>query len=292
MTITTVAQALANQTPPQQWLKSQAAVGADSGQLSSSWQYAGYPPRGANDTVTVGGTTLNSSSSGVIAGMIPFFDPSPGANTYVLEFTNIQTTLGALTTVMLADRLWHCGSNTSSKINTLSTATQTINSVAWPPRDANGTANGTGVYVAIEVAAAPSGGGPPSVSYTYTNANGFLVSTTNSISTLVTGTVPSTVAGTFCPFGQQEGLSGAFTGVQSVKDITISTPYTTTNGTWQLVAYRIICMIDASPSGFILSGDALTLGFPQMFNGSVPFILSRGTNTAYAMSGLVRYTQG
>lgn len=92
--------------------------------------------------------------------------------------------------------------------------------------------------------------------------------------------------GTFWPCTLQAGDIG----VQSVQTINISA--TMTSGTIAIVLYRILAALELQawiPNAL----DALTAGFPQIFNGSVPFLVFvPNTTTAATIQGTYIETQG
>jgi len=209
-------------------------------------------------------TTLNgvvlSSSSGAVGGQFYHLDPPGGVNAYLARFeANSNVASGV---VMLCDRLWHNGG-----ITITSTSAQTIVSPTWPARDNNGTTNGDGVLVALEVSAT-TGAGAPTGTLSYTNSAG----TAGRTATLAEATAGSTVTGALFRFGLQAGDAG----VQSIQSFTLGASWT--SGTCNLVAYRVLAVVDIMTLGLPGAIDAVSGGFPQIFNGAVPFSILVSSN--------------
>jgi hypothetical protein len=197
----------------------------------------------------------------VIAGAIPYIDPPGGQNGYLARFQ--ATTGGSAGMVFLCDRIWDNGG-----INITSTSLQAIASPTWPARDNTGTTNGVGVLLGVEVSAT-TGAGTPTLTLGYTNSSG----TASRTATNIDATVASSLLGTFYRIGLQAGDYG----VQSVQSITLSATWT--SGTINVVAYRVLAALEmsAQQNGFAI--DAVTGGFPQLFNGCTPFGIFIATAT-------------
>ena len=241
------------------------------GRPACLWGLGGAPGAGAFDA-TLNGVTLSSTSANV-AGQIPFTDPGSG-NSYLTRFSGAATVAGVL---VLADRLWHNGGYTIT-----STSAQNSTTPTWPARDAAGSTNGDGVLLGLEVSSA-TGAGTPTVTIAYTNQAG----TGSRSATNVNATLASSAAGAFYNIGLQAGD----TGVRSVQSLTLSATWT--SGTMNLVAYRPLALLTAAGLMRSSSIDALTGGFPQLYNGSVPFLICTpefNGNSIYA--GSVTWTHG
>ncbi|MBF9664229.1 hypothetical protein, partial [Streptococcus pseudopneumoniae] len=83
------------------------------------------------------------------AGQIPV--PPASGNTHLSYAGFFSSAQGGL--VLLCDRLWH-----NSGFNVTLTTAQTVNSVTFPERDMDGTTNGEGVFVGVEVSGAMGAG--------------------------------------------------------------------------------------------------------------------------------------
>lgn len=241
------------------------------GRPHSYWAVAGIPGPGSYDT-TLNGVTL-SSTSAQVNGQIPFSDPVSG-NAYLARLVGGASQYG---TIVLADRLWHNGGFTIT-----STSAQNITSPTWPSRSSDGTANGDGVFLGMEISAA-TGAGTPTITATYTNQAG----TGSKTGTNIVATVASSIAGTFYPIG----LAAGDTGVRSVQSITLSATWT--SGTMNLVAYRELARLDVPLAGGSGALDFTKTGLLRLYNGTVPFIFFiPNTTTTSRVYGSVTYTDG
>lgn len=280
MSITGIAGVASGLQPVQTISKASVFDNSGLNQYGSSWYSTGVPPPNVSgvSTTTAFGTAL-SSSSGVVAGAIPFYDPGSG-NSYLAGWRMCSSAqLGLL---FLCDRLWECGANASgSALSPTSTSAQTITSATWPARDENGSTNGQGVYIGFENAAA-MGTVTNTVSISYTNSGG------------TSGHTGSTVAisnggkGGFYAINVQSGDIG----VQSVQSMTLSASMVT--GSPALVAFRVIAAMELISIGIPNSLDALTAVLPRCYNGTVPFILNIGSSgpSSYMSLGSIQFTQG
>ena len=241
------------------------------GRPASLWSLGGQPGPGAFDT-TLNGVALSSSSS-LVAGQIQHVDPGSG-NAYLAR---LQAAASQAGTLLLLDRLWHNGG-----ITITSTTSQTIVSPTFPSRDNAGSANGDGVLLAAEVSAA-TGAGTPTITVGYTNQSG----TASRSATNLDATLATSAIGAFHRIGLQAGD----TGVRSVQSLTLSATWT--SGTLNLVAYRLLAALEL-PGAYVPNAiDALTSGFPRLFNGVVPFLVFiPSTTTATNVSGGFTETQG
>jgi hypothetical protein len=269
MAITTIDGVLAGCKAPQFVFKT-ASSGLIAGRPYTPFYAAGIPGAAIAPTPGISGTALTT-----YLGQIPFTNPSVGQTTYVARF--IAAPVGQTGTVLLADRLWH-----NSGITITSTAAQTINSVAFPARDENGSTDGVSVLLGVEVSTA-TGAGTPTITVSYTNSAGIGSRTgTNAVATNATSAI-----GTFYPIALQAGDVG----VRSVQSITLSATWT--SGTIHLVAYRVISSVQCSISGVAQAVDVLTGGMPIMYNNSVPFLIfNPTTTTASGVVGSLTVTQG
>lgn len=209
------------------------------------------------------------------AGQLPFPTISSG-NRYLARFV-AQAPQGNGGQVMLCDRLWH-----NSGINVSITTSQTINSVTWPARDNNGAITGAGVMVGVEVTTA-LGVGTPSYTMNYTDC----VNGAGRTSTNIVATAASAIQGTFTPMGLQAGD----TGVQSIQQFTISATHT--SGAISLVAYRVIASVELTTTGNGGALDAVSGGFPRMYDNTVPFLMMvPSSTTSQRIFGQLVYTDG
>lgn len=270
MAITTLDQLLAGMLPPASIVKA-ATPTLVAGRPHSLFYIAGSPGAATAPSPALGiaGAALTS-----YPGRIPFPDAVSGKNIYLARFQAQATIAG---TLILCDRLWH-----NSGLSLTSTTAQTINSVAWPARDADGTSNGNQVLIGLEVTTA-TGSGTPVFTMSYTNQDGTDGKTGTGI---LTGGGTSAV-GAFYPMG----LAAGDTGVQSVQSFTLSATWT--SGAASLVAYREIARLELTAANVPAAIDAITSGMPRMYDNSVPFLLFvPSATTASNISGQVVYSQG
>lgn len=220
----------------------------------SLWPQSGIPAAGAYDT-TLAGVALNNP----VTGALPIGNPVTTLQ-YLSRFQGRSQTAG---TLILADRLWHNGG-----MSITSTASQSINSAAFPARDNAGTTNGDGVFVGVEVSA-NVGAGTPTLTLGYTNEAGSAGRT----ATNVLATVANPITGAFYPIG----LQGADKGVRSVQTFQLSATWT--SGTINLVAYRELASLEL-PANVPYSLDALALGAQRIYDNSALYLMFVPETTA------------
>lgn len=213
----------------------------------SPFYQAGFPGAASAPTPGLAGAALTTYT-----GQIPFTNPSAG-NSYLSRMVAWSTGAG---TLYIYDRLWH---NSGFTITT--TTAETVNSVAWPARDRTGTTNGDNVMVGIEVSSATGNGSPiTNTTMSYTNQAGTASKTATIASFPATAT-----QGTFVPFA----LAAGDTGVRSIQSMTKGTSYV--SGTIHLVAYRLLAVLSLPTANQGFELNAITGGFPRMFDNTVPF---------------------
>lgn len=270
MAITTLDGALEGMRPPVMLAK--AATGTlVGGRPHTLWALAGAPGPGAYNA-TLNGVVLSGSITNV-NGQIPRVDPVTG-NAHLARFQATATQAGVL---MLVDRLWHNGGFTI----TLTTA-QAIVSPAFPARDINGSTNGEGVLLAVEVSAT-TGAGVPTITVNYTNSDGVA----GRIATNINATLATSAAGAVYLIGLQAGDKG----VRSVQSLTLSATWT--SGTINLVAYRLIASLELPGSLIPQALDFVSSGAPRLYNGTVPYMMFIPfTTTSTNVIGSYVETQG
>jgi len=268
MAITTTDGLLAGLQPPIDFLKVGATMEA-AGIFYTPFYVSGSPGAAAANAQALSGAALTS-----YAGQLPFTNPVSG-NTYLARLTASATTAGKL---VLIDRLWH-----NDTIAETTTTGQTITSATFPARDRNGSTNGVGVLVAIEVSTATTNAGAvTNTTLTYTNDAG-----TGSRTATISSFPATAVAGTFVPFQLQAGD----TGIRSIQTLTLGTSYG--GGTIHLVAYRVIAELPLTTANVGAQIDAFTGGFPRLYDNTVPQLLFMPTGTtATNITGSIVYAQG
>lgn len=267
MAITTLDGALAGMKPASFYSK------AVSGTLVAARPFTPFYTAGVPGAATAPSPGLAGAALTTYAGQIPV--PAASNNTYLARFSGVSSAQAGV--LLLCDRLWH-----NSGFTITSTGAQTINSVAWPARDMNGSTNGVGVILGVEVSGA-TGAGTPTITVSYTNdANTSGRTGTNSVAT-----VASSAVGSFYPIGLQAGD----TGVRSVQTLTLSATWT--SGTIHLVAYRVLASLELGAGGIPSAVDALTSGMPRCYDNTVPFLVYiPQTTTTTQLTGTAVFTQG
>lgn len=271
MSITTLDGVLAGARPPVAFAKNVTGT-LVAGRPVSLFQFGGFPGPGSPNT---GLTGANFSSSSVVpAGFLYHTDPAGGSNSYLARLVAQASQAG---TLLLCDRLWDSGPVTNSS------STQTLSQPTLPARDANGATAGLGVQMGIEVTGATSSTAAV-CSLSYTNSNG---SAGNTGTFIDLPTAVANVQGNFYRIGMAAGDQG----VRSAQSITFGTPWT--SGTIALVAYTVLGTLELSNPLVPNALDALTSGFPQLYNGICPFfIFVPNTTLITNVSGQYIETQG
>lgn len=267
MTITTLDGAIAGMKPPEQVLKVGATMEA-AGVHHSLFYTSGRPGAATAPSPGIGGAALTSYS-----GQIPV--PAASGNTHLARLTAAASVVGRL---ILCDRLWH-----NSGVAVTTTTAQTVTSATWPARDLDGSTNGRGVMVGIEVSTATTNAGAiTNTTLSYTDQDG------NAGATATMASFPATaVAGTFVPFQLAAGDSG----IRSIQSVTLGTSYG--GGAIHLVAYRVIAAVSVTAANVGTEYDLVQLGMPRLYDNSVPFLLwLPSATTAVTVQSEVVYTQG
>ena len=267
MAITTVDGALAGMKPPEYFAKAVSGTLVAGRPMNLNY-LAGIPGAMAAPAPGVAGAALTA-----YAGQIPI--PAASGNTHLVRFSGVSSAQGGV--LMLCDRLWH-----NSGLVVTTTGAQTVNSVAWPARDSNGSTNGVGVYIGLEISAA-TGAGAATPTIVYTNDAG----TGSKTGSMRVTYAASSITGTFYPFT----LATGDTGVRSIQSCTLGVSMT--SGSISLVAYRVLATIELVGAGIPNAVDALTSGMPRLYDTTVPFLLYiPQTTTTSLTSGTVVYSQG
>lgn len=268
MAITTVDQLLAAMLPPATIAKA-ATPTLTAGRPLSLFYLAGAPGAATAPSPGLSGAALTS-----YAGQVPVPAAVPDKNIYLARLQAMATIAG---TLILCDRLWH-----NSGLSLTSTTAQTINSVAWPARDANGTSDGSQVLIGLEVTTA-TGSGTPTLTMNYTNSVGVAGRTGTNISP----TGATSAVGSFYPIG----LYAGDTGVSSIQSFTLSATWN--SGAASLVAYRELARLELTAANVPNAIDAITAGMPRLYDNSVPFLIFvPSTTTASNISGQIVFAQG
>lgn len=265
MALNTLDLVLAGQTAPQPIFKVGVAM-KGAGIAHSHLYSVGAPGAAVAPSPGVNGAALTT-----YLGQIPWTNPVSG----ISRFSRMALAASQPCTVLLVDRLWH-----NSGLSATLTSSQAITSPTWPSRDRNGATSGHGLLCGIEWSAA-GGAGTPTITLGYTNQDG----TSGKTVTLLGNTTPN--AGTFEMFP----LAAGDTGIRSIQSYQASA--TRTSGTFHLVVYRVIAIFGLPIANVAVVLDALSSGFPQCFDDSVPFLIQiPGGTTATNLNGTFNVTQG
>lgn len=285
MAITTLAGAAAGTKAGYSFFKQNLPTYTPVNGMGSSW-FASTTPSAGTSSAGAGGAAL-SNTSAQVTGTIPFYDPAGGSNSYLSRIT--QSVLnGGFISHMLCDRLWDSAQNSSAaNYSVTSTGAQTINSATWPARDSAGATNGQDVYIGLEVITTLGSGGAVSASISYTNSAGVSGKT----GTLIVPIQAAAQNGSLYIFALQAGDVG----VQSVQSVTLASSLV--SGAIGLVAFRMLCLPnEPAVGGAFPVTDALTSGFPRLYNGTVPFFVTsfsnNNTNLNGNLFGSIAFTQG
>jgi hypothetical protein len=207
------------------------------------------------------------------AGQLPYTNPVSGSK-YIARMVGQATIAG---TLFLLDRLWH-----NSGITITSTSPQTVDSAEFPARDNNGSVNGEGVMVAVEVSAA-TGAGTPTFTLGYTNSD----NQNGKSAANIVASAASSAIGCFHPIG----LAAGDKGVKSIQTITLSATWT--SGTMHLVAFRVLARLELPLAQVPNAFDLVTGGMPKCFDNTVPFLVFLpSTTTASVIGGNLIFTEG
>lgn len=276
MAVATLDQLIAGLLGPE-YVSKASFTGQAAGQLHSSLYLAGRPGAGAAPSPGINGAALTNTSptSPGYAGQIPFPAAVAGKSVYLAGMDASQAAnVGA---VVLYDRLWH-----NSGIAVTTTTAQAIATPAYPARDLDGSVNGRGVLLGLEVTTATGNGAPvTTITASYTSSAGTAGQTASIASFPATA-----VAGTFVPFSFAAGDQGH----KALASITLGTSLV--SGAVSLVAYRPIATVPLPLASTAQRLDAIQCGLPKLFDGSVPWLLYLLTGTAAGVTqATVNWTQ-
>jgi len=267
MAITTLDGALAGYSPIYPYAKALSGT-LVAGRPHSQFYLAGIPGAATAPTPGLAGAALTA-----YAGQIPI--PAASGNTHLARASFSSSAQAG--NVIVYDRLWH-----NSGIVVTTTTAQTINSVTWPARDRNGTTNGEGVFIGLEVSGA-TGAGASVISINYTNSAGVAGRTGTALDVYAA----SSAAGSFYRFA----LAAGDVGVRSIQSYTSTVSMT--SGTVHLVAYRPIAVIELPAAGISGVIDPVTGGLPREYDTTVASVLFiPQTTSTTQITGSIIHTQG
>lgn len=209
------------------------------------------------------------------AGCLPYKNATSGIN-YLTRSTVSMTVAGHF---FLKDVLW-----VNSGIVVTNVTAQTINSVAFPARDMDGSSDGRGVGIGLLVTTATTNAALiANMTVEYTNSAGTPTRTATVGAAAPMAFPQSAVIGTFVPFFLHAGDEG----VRSIQSITLGTSLLT--GAVSLIAYRVIdsqAVMLANIGG--PEGALNTTPGVRLYDGScmLPFNLASAT-TATTVRGTI-----
>jgi hypothetical protein len=210
------------------------------------------------------------------------------AGTFIVHITGSNST-------PVIDGTWTAtyisGTTFSIPVNVTNAGTAGTCYIAVPPRGRSGGGTGSSgnpvpygddIKIAYEVSSL-MGAGAPTLTATYVNSDGTAGRTTPSITLTA-----AMIAGAFIPLPLQAGD----TGVRAIATHTKNA--TQTSGTYHIVMYRVLARVPIIAAGIGGAVDAVTSGFPRMYDNTVPFLVfNPATTTAPSLiGGQLIVTQG
>jgi hypothetical protein len=213
------------------------------------------------------GTLNGAALSGAVAGQMPWLD-RPVSGEASIAAVRIGTTPGGHHhggLMILADRIWHNGG-----FNLASASAQAIVTPTFPARDVNGSSDGEGYFLCLEIATTTVGG-PATISVSYTNSDGVAGRT----STLLNTGMTATGVGRVFPMTLQAGDKG----IRSIESATLGgTAYS--SGTIALVVYRPLAFFPFSIDlNRICALDPINVQMPSITRGAVLYLLGINGNS-------------
>jgi hypothetical protein len=230
----------------------------------------GYPGAWAPGTPGVAGRATDGTTT-TDGGCLPFINAASGS----MYLTDAIGSVTVACAPSIYDVLW-----VNSGLTVTTTTAQSVASVAWPARDANGSTNGQDVQIGILVTTVlGNAGAVTNCTVDYTNSDGTAARTATT--TLSVFQIPITaVVGCFIPLALQAGDRG----VRSIQNITLGTSLV--SGAISLIAYRPLVNLQGQVN---LNSPPLNMkpGI-KLYNGTcmLPFYLATAT-TALTFSGTV-----
>lgn len=271
MAITTYAGLAAGLRTPINFSKA-SATSEGGGNWHSLWKLAGVPlTTGSNPPNYNAGSGYACSRS--TAGALPLVNPASG-NLYI---AGMSLTSSTVCSVILYDRLWAC-----ANFVTNTTSTQTITTPgALPARDILGGTDGDGVELWGEVYTAP---GATAATWTVNYKD----QDNNSAQAVYSHPANAESVGQMFPFILESGDWG----VRSVEDFDCSIS-SGTAGVVGLTLLRRIVEIPVLLAGGLCVYDAISLGFPRVYDDSCLAWMVRCSTTASGnLFGSLTFAEG
>jgi hypothetical protein len=274
MALTTLADVMAGLRPPAYFTKAGLVNSANyASGWSTYWDRTGFPLLGAYSPNA-------NYTDPLVTGAVPFLNPTSG-DAYLAKMTLMGGTSGC-GGILLCDRLW-----ASASLSATILTSQSITSGPFPARDENGSTDGVGVFLAVEIITTTTGGsGDLSFTATYTNSSGTGSRTAQS----VFAPTPRNQSGCYIL-----GLDNGDVGVRSVQAFQLTGTTAHTAGAVNLVAFRPIAAYPIQ-NGTTNVFDPITGGLPEVYPDSVLYFMGEtgesGTGYAGNPTGRLQFAWG
>lgn len=238
---------------------------------------AGFPGAWSVGTPGASGRATNGLSSSD-AGCLSFPDAGSGRTRYL---TRIDITSTVLESFFFADILW-----VNSGLSATTTTEQTVNSVALPARDDDGTVNGKGCMIGLLATTALGNAAVISNStISYTNEAG-TSGRTATLAAVVGSQIPATpVIGTVVWFQLQSGDRG----VKSIQTITLNTSLT--SGSFSLIIARPIAMCPVTVVNNIIQSSINNNNGIKLYDRACLHLFYQAANTTSPVVTSTLYTE-
>lgn len=236
--------------------------------MSTFWDRAGIPQSGVKnlDANLSGGSTV---------GAVCFLNPTSGDAFLAYWSSNAPVASANSGGIMLCDRLWESGSLSATILTS-----QAITSGPWPARDENGSTNGDGVFLGVEVTSTTAGGSADLLyNVTYTNSANVGSRAGQTVFIPSARNVPGTYL---------FSLDTGDVGVRSVQSFQITGTTAHTSGAFNLVAYRPLAFL-SQRAGTFATHDPITGGVPKIWPDSVLYFMGQ---TGESNSGYPGHVSG
>jgi len=272
VTIVSLDQLINGMIPYPRFYGKDSATAQAAGIQHTPWYQTGALGAGAAPTGALNGATF----SGVTTGAIATPTAVSGEQSYLTRFSAVQT--GNIGGLWVIDKLWGDVPVVTTTIN------QPIVSPAWPSRDETASANGAGVFLAMECSVATTNvGAITNTTVGYTNSAG----TAGRTATLASW--PATArAGTWVQFSLQAGDVG----VRSVQGVNLGTSYGA--GAIHVVAFRLVAELPTPLANQPYALSWSELNMPEVWDNSVLQLVYAGViaTALGSVAGSLSYAQG
>ncbi len=230
----------------------------------------GFPGAWAPGSPGLAGRATDGTTS-TDAGCVPFVNATTGG----IYLTGLNVWSSVAHPHIFFDCLW-----VNSGIVVTTTTAQTVNSVAFPARDANGTTNGEGLMIGLLfVAAATNAAVINTSTVSYTNSDG-TAGRTATLENTVGMMIPATpVIGTLVWFKLQAGDKG----VRSIQSVTLATSLGA--GAVSLIVARWMPQVSTTVAGIGAVAPGLDNPGVRLYNGTCLLHCYRASATTATVVG-------